>query len=124
MADPGRVARERVLVVGGGDSAVEAATACADHARSVHLSYRGDAFNRVKPKNRDALERLRAEGRGQVMLGSEVRAIRPHEVELTMRGETTTLPNDAVIISIGGVLPIDLLKQIGIRFETKFGEKA
>lgn len=124
LADPGRVARERVLVVGGGDSAVEAAIACADHARSVHLSYRGDAFNRVKPKNRDALERLRAEGRVQVLLGSEVQAIRPHEVELTMRGETTTLPNDAVIISIGGVLPTDLLKQIGIRFETKFGEKA
>ena len=124
LADPARVARERVLVVGGGDSAVEAAIACADHARSVHLSYRGDAFNRVKPKNRDRLEQLRTEGRVHLLLGSEVKAIHPHEVELDIRGDAQTLPNDAVIVSIGGVLPTDLLKSIGIRFETKYGERA
>ena len=113
-----------LVVVGGGDSAVEAAIACADHARSVHLSYRGDAFNRVKPKNRDRLEQLRTEGRVHLLLGSEVKAIHPHEVELDIRGDAQTLPNDAVIVSIGGVLPTDLLKSIGIRFETKYGERA
>ena len=113
---------ERVLVVGGGDSAVEAAIASAEHAQSVHLSYRSDAFSRVKVKNRDRLEQLRAAGRVKVLLGSQVTAIHAKTVDITVQGESTALPNDVVIISIGGVLPTDLLKSIGIRFETKYGE--
>ena len=122
LADPARVKGERVLVVGGGDSAVEAAIASAEHAQSVHLSYRGDAFSRVKVKNRDKLEQLRAAGRVKVLLGSQVTAIHAKTVDITVQGESTALPNDVVIISIGGVLPTDLLKSIGIRFETKYGE--
>lgn len=121
VADPERFSGQRVLVVGGGDSAVEAAVACAQYARSVHLSYRGDAFNRVKVKNRDSLDALRNAGRVEVLLGSQVIEIHPDRVELRVREETRSLANDAVVVSIGGVLPTDLLKNIGIRFETKYG---
>lgn len=123
LADPERFSGQKVLVVGGGDSAVEAAVACSDYARSVHLSYRGEAFNRVKIKNRDRLERLRQTGKVDVVFSSEVVEIHPDSVIVSIHGELQEIANDAVIVSIGGVLPTDLLKNIGIRFETKFGEK-
>lgn len=123
LADPERFTGQKVLVVGGGDSAVEAAVACSDYARSVHLSYRGEALNRVKVKNRDRLERLRQTGKVDVMFSSEVVEIHPDNVIVSIHGELQEIANDAVIVSIGGVLPTDLLKNIGIRFETKFGEK-
>lgn len=123
LADPERFTGQKVLVVGGGDSAVEAAVACSDYARSVHLSYRGEALNRVKVKNRERLERLRQTGKVDVMFSSEVVEIHPDNVIVSIHGELQEIANDAVIVSIGGVLPTDLLKNIGIRFETKFGEK-
>lgn len=123
LADPERFTGQKVLVVGGGDSAVEAAVACSDYARSVHLSYRGEALNRVKVKNRERLERLRETGKVDVMFSSEVIEIHPDNIILSVHGELQEIANDAVIVSIGGVLPTDLLKNIGIRFETKYGQK-
>jgi thioredoxin reductase (NADPH) len=113
---------QRVLVVGGGDSALEAALAIADEAGTeVTLSYRGDAFGRVKAKNRQRLDEAQKQGRIRVMLKSNVLRIEPAEVRLELESGQATLPNDAVIISAGGVLPIDLLKKVGIQFETKHG---
>ncbi|MGA9165091.1 MAG: NAD(P)-binding domain-containing protein [Thiobacillus sp.] len=113
---------QRVLVVGGGDSALEAALAIADEAGTeVTLSYRGDAFGRVKAKNRQRLDEAQKQGRIRVLLKSNVLRIEPAEVRLELESGQATLPNDAVIISAGGVLPIDLLKKVGIQFETKHG---
>lgn len=113
---------QKVLVVGGGDSALEAALAISEEpGTDVTLSYRGDAFGRVKVKNRDRLDKARTNGRIQVMLNSNVLRIEPGRVLLQCPNEQIELPNDAVIISAGGVLPIDLLKKTGIRFETKHG---
>jgi thioredoxin reductase (NADPH) len=113
---------QRVLVVGGGDSALEAALAIADEAGTeVTLSYRGDAFGRVKAKNRQRLDEAQEQGRIRVLLKSNVLRIEPAEVRLELESGQATLPNDAVIISAGGVLPIDLLKKVGIQFETKHG---
>jgi thioredoxin reductase len=120
LVDAEQYRGQRVLVVGGGDSALEAALALAEQpGTKVALSYRGDAFNRVKPKNR---ERLEAAGkRIQVLLGSTVERIGAREVALRQGERSMSLPNDAVVVSAGGVLPTDLLKGIGIEFETKRG---
>lgn len=123
LADPQRFSGQKVVVVGGGDSAVEAAVACSDYARSVHLSYRGEALSRVKVKNRERLERLRETGKVDVVFSSEIIEIHPDNIILSVHGELQDIANDAVIVSIGGVLPTDLLKNIGIRFETKYGQK-
>jgi thioredoxin reductase/ferredoxin len=113
---------QQVLVVGGGDSALEAALAIADEpGTTVTLSYRGDAFGRVKAKNRTRLEDAQAAGRLRVLLNSNVKRITSRSVTLDHAGEPLELANDAVIISAGGVLPIDLLKKVGIHFETKHG---
>jgi thioredoxin reductase/NAD-dependent dihydropyrimidine dehydrogenase PreA subunit len=110
-----------VLVVGGGDSAIEAAVAiAAEEGTSVTLSYCGEAFGRVKQKNRERLNAAEAAGRLRVMLGSNVSRIEAECVYIEC-GETVKLANDAVIVCAGGILPTPMLKEMGIRVETKFG---
>jgi len=123
LVDPAQYAGQAVLVVGGGDSALEAAIALSGAAGTrVTLSYRGSAFSRVKAKNREALAALQQAGRVDVQLGSQVERITPDTVLLRgAGGATRSLPNQAVIVCAGGVLPTPLLKEIGIRFETKHG---
>jgi thioredoxin reductase (NADPH) len=122
LIDPEQYRGHKVLIVGGGDSALEAALAISEQAGAeVTLSYRGDAFGRVKGKNRNRLEQARDGGRVKVILGSTVRRIEARTVVLTCTEGEIELPNDAVIISAGGVLPMELLKKTGIRFETKHG---
>jgi thioredoxin reductase (NADPH) len=122
LIDPEQYRGQKVLVVGGGDSALEAALAVAEEdGTEVALSYRGEAFGRVKVKNRQRLEAAQQHGRINVLLESYVVRIEPSEVVLKLTTGQAVLPNDAVIISAGGVLPIDLLKKVGIQFETKHG---
>jgi thioredoxin reductase len=111
-----------VLVVGGGDSALEAALALAGEPDvRVLLSYRGAAFSRAKEANRQALDQAIAQGRIEQHLGSEVEEITPQEVRLRTTGGLLVTSNDAVIVCVGGDLPMPLLQQVGIEFKTKHG---
>ncbi len=111
-----------MLVVGGGDAAIEAALACADEAgTTVALSYRSEAFSRIKQKNRERIEEAGSNGRIKVLLKSNVKEIGERDVTLDHNGKAVTLKNDAVIVCAGGVLPTPMLKDIGIMVETKYG---
>ena len=122
LVDPEQYRGRRILIVGGGDSAVEAAIACAEQPdATVTLSYRGEAFNRIKARNRERLGELQQKRAIEVLLNSEVRRIAADSVELIQSGRTVALPNDAVIVQAGGVVPTGLLKDIGVTVETKYG---
>lgn len=122
LVDPAQYRGQSVLVVGGGDSALEAAIALAEEpSTDVTLSYRSQAFSRVKQKNRERLEQQRQAGRLRVLLESTVQSIEKHHVNIEHGARVQRLANDAVIVCAGGLLPTPLLQQIGIRFETKFG---
>jgi thioredoxin reductase/NAD-dependent dihydropyrimidine dehydrogenase PreA subunit len=113
---------QSVLVVGGGDSALEAALALAEQpGTAVTLSYRGQAFSRVKPKNRQRVEAAASEGRLALRMGSNVLRVGAGDVTLESGGDTSTLRNDAVIVCAGGQLPTPLLQKIGVSFQTKYG---
>ena len=112
---------QRVLVVGGGDSALEAAATIAEAGGQVTLAYRGDAFSRAKPGNRDRVAAAERAGQLQVLLNSQVERIEQDRVLLRREGAHLILPNDAVIVSAGGVLPSEFLKRVGIHVETKYG---
>jgi thioredoxin reductase len=122
LIDPAQYDGRHVLVVGGGDSALEAAATLAERPETtVTLSYRGSAFSRAREQNRESVRTAEAQGRLAVLLESEVVRIDQTEVMLTQRGATHTRPNDAVIVCVGGVLPTQFLKETGIRVETKYG---
>ncbi|MDH4074058.1 MAG: NAD(P)-binding domain-containing protein, partial [Gammaproteobacteria bacterium] len=112
----------KVLVVGGGDSALEAAHSIADQpGTEVILSYRSAAFTRAKPKNRDKVEAYAREGRLRVVLNSSVKEIHEDAVLIEQNGKVARVANDAVIVSAGGILPTGFLKEAGITVETKYG---
>ncbi len=123
LVDPEQYRGQSVVVVGGGDSAIEAAVAIAAEAdTSVVLSYRGEAFGRVKQKNRERLAEAEAKGRLKVMLGSSISRIEAGWVHIDCDCvEPLSLANDAVIVCAGGILPTPMLKEMGIRVDTKFG---
>jgi thioredoxin reductase (NADPH) len=122
LVDPMQYKGQSALVVGGGDSALEAAIALAEQPNTpVILSYRGSAFSRVKQKNRLLLEQAEKDGRIQVMLNSGVTEIFEKEVSIKVDGQERRYPNDVVIVCAGGLLPTPLLQKIGIEFATKFG---
>ncbi|MFO1394283.1 MAG: NAD(P)-binding domain-containing protein [Steroidobacteraceae bacterium] len=122
LTDPEQYAGCDVLVVGGGDSALEAAASIAESGgRQVALSYRGDGFSRAKALNRDRVDRLSKSGRLTVLLKSEVKRIAADRVIVDADGRLVELPNDAVIVCAGGILPTDFLRDVGIAVETKYG---
>ena len=122
LIEPEQYRGKRVLVVGGGDSAVECALACSTQpGTQVLLAYRGEVFNRIKPANRQRLEDARAAGRIDIRMKTEVKSVASDCVELAGEHGAATVANDVVVVQAGGVLPTALLKQLGVTIETKYG---
>jgi len=123
LIDPDQYAGRHALVVGGGDSALEAACALAEAgAGSVALCYRGDAFSRAKKKNRLNVEALDAAGRISVFMESTPLRIPEDTVVLGTPGGEKELRNDVVIVCAGGILPTAFLKDAGVETEVLHGE--
>lgn len=122
LIDPEQYREQHVLIVGGGDSALEAAISIAEEKNTrVTLSYRSGAFSRVKQKNRDKLEIAEAGGKITVLMKSNVKEFTHDLVSIEHEGEILKIKNDAAIICAGGILPTAFLKEIGIQVETKYG---
>ena len=122
LIDPAQHRGRHVLVVGGGDSALEAAITLADEAGTVvTLSYRGEAFTRAKEKNRQRVDRAMAAGRLRVLMRSNVGQILDRHVQIEQDGTLTEVRNDIVIVSIGGDLPTAFLERVGIQVQAKYG---
>lgn len=123
LLEPENIAGKEILVVGGGDSAVEAALLLAGQ-NSVVLTYRGESFNRIKPRNRELLEKAVADGKVIVKLKSNPVTIEERTVTLASvnDGQVSVLPNDLMFIFAGGELPTQFLQNAGITITRKFGE--
>jgi thioredoxin reductase/ferredoxin len=122
MIDPEQYSGQRVLVVGGGDSALEAAVSIAESTNAkVALSYRGEAFTRAKAQNRERLESARKSGRLHVVMRSQVRQIARDAVVVEQSGKLMRIPNEVVIVAAGGIVPMDFLKNVGVQVQTKYG---
>ncbi len=122
LIDPEQYRKHKVLVVGGGDSALEAAASIAEQPEThVSISYRSESFSRAKQKNRNRIADLSAAGKLDVLLSSNVKQISKNSVEIEHLGNIVTIDNDAVIVCAGGVLPTPFLKKSGIQVETKYG---
>ena len=122
LIDPEQYRNQHVLVVGGGDSALEAANSIASEpGTTVTLSYRSAAFGRAKRKNRERVEAAVKANRIKLMFNSNVQRFTKEAVTIEQEGKVFEIPNNAAIICAGGILPTGFLKETGISVETKHG---
>jgi len=108
---------KQILVVGGGDSAVEAAMGLAEQVgNKVWLSYRQAQFSRIKDRNAKRVEDCMRSGKVSVLFNSSPVEFKPNSVVISVNGQTQEIPNDFVWIFAGGTPPNDFLKKIGVDF--------
>jgi thioredoxin reductase/NAD-dependent dihydropyrimidine dehydrogenase PreA subunit len=124
LIEPELIQNKKIMVVGGGDSAIENALLLSAESNVVTLSYRNNSFSRLKPKN---LERINYAIEGKkirVILNSNIKEIRDDSVILSVEGKENYLKvqNDLVYIFAGGELPTPFLERAGIRITKKFGD--
>ncbi len=107
-----------ILVVGGGDSAIEAALGLAEqHGNKVTLSYRKETFSRIKARNEERITKAIAENHIEMLFKSEVVQIAEGTVTIKVgEREERVIANDDVFVFAGGKPPFDLLKKSGISF--------
>jgi thioredoxin reductase (NADPH) len=117
LTDAASYQGQKILVVGGGDSAVEAAIALSEQrGNAVTLSYRRDRLVRIKKKNEARIETALGSGRVQPLFGSQVTEILERSVRLRVGDRDLELPNDYVFVFAGGEPPFEFLRRVGVRF--------
>ena len=124
LIEPELITNQNVLVVGGGDSAIESALLLAEENNFVSLSYRGESFSRIKPKNLEKITKASESKKIKVLFGTNVKAIKDDTVLLTgiNASDVLEIKNDLVYILAGGELPTAFLERTGITITKKFGD--
>lgn len=125
LLEPDEFRGKHVMVVGGGNSAVESALALADFrgCASVSLSYRKREFARCRSENKRRIHECIAGGAVRALLSTQLLTIQEQSVTLSdEQKRVIEVPNDAVIVQAGGTPPAQLLKSFGIQMVTKYGE--
>ena len=108
---------KKILVVGGGDSAVEAAMGLAHQiGNKVMLVYRSAQFSRIKERNSQRIAECMKSGKVEVLFNTNPVEFKEQSVVIEVQGQTRELPNDYVWIFAGGTPPNDFLKKIGVGF--------
>ncbi|HQO50657.1 MAG TPA: NAD(P)-binding domain-containing protein [Bacteroidales bacterium] len=123
LLEPEDISQKHIVVVGGGDSAVESALLLVKN-NHVTLSYRGNTFSRLKPKNRERIHEAIASGLLDMRFNSRLLSIEKDRVSIA-EGEAekvNELQNDLVYIFAGGELPTQFLEKAGVSITRKFGE--
>ena len=117
LIDPGAFHEKNIVVVGGGDSAIEAAVALANSGNSITLSYRKQAFSRPKEHNVNALNDLTAKGKITILFESSIKTITATEITINTKDGEQTIENDAVFALIGTEIPIKFFNRSKIKME-------
>lgn len=115
LIEAGAYTNNDILVVGGGDSAVEAAMGLAHQAGNrVTLSYRKDSFGRIKERNQQRIQQCIESGKVRVLFNSNPLEIRERSVQIEVAGQEQEIPNDYVWVFAGGIPPKDFLQKAGV----------
>lgn len=126
LIEPELIKNEKVMVVGGGDSAIESALLLTEGNNEVSLSYRSDKFKRLKPRNLEKIMQAKDSGDVNIIYNSNVKEILPDKIALTIgqngSSKLMEIENDFIYIFAGGELPNKFLENCGIKITKKFGE--
>ena len=117
LKDPDDWAGKKVVVVGGGDSAVESACSLAEAGAEVTVSYRQDSFHRAKLRNQERIERYRRDGKLQVLFDTRPKRVTPDAVVLDGPEGEVSVPADGVLAFLGAKLPLKFLRKLGIKMQ-------
>lgn len=122
LLEPERIKNKKIIVVGGGDSAIETVLLLKDD-NDVILSYRNDKFSRLKPKNKDKINEAIAKNEIKVLFNSNLISIHKENVVINTNGnsENETIENDLVYVFAGGELPTAFLQKAGVEISKRFG---
>lgn len=108
---------KKILIIGGGDSAVEAAMGLANQkGNQVTVSYRSERFSRIKERNAKRIEEFMKSGKIKVLFNSNIVEFKPESVIVEVAGAQQEFPNDFSWIFAGGTPPTAFLKKVGISF--------
>jgi len=122
LVDSAQYRHQHVLVVGGGNSALEAAIAIAkEPGATVTLSYRSKAFAKANPKVIDQASTEEKNARLKILMSTTIKQVDEKSVTIKTEKGEIEIKNDAVIVCAGGILPTPMLKGLGIEIETKHG---
>jgi thioredoxin reductase len=113
LIDPDAYQKQKIIVVGGGDSAIESAIVLSKN-NDVTLSYRKESFFRIKDKNAVAINNAEKSGSVKIMLNSGLTEITEKTATIKVNEHSTEVENDYVFVMIGGEPPFPLLRSIGI----------
>lgn len=119
LYSPRKYENEEILVVGGGNSAIEAALTLSEKNK-VRLSYRKAEFSRIFKDNREQLERAVAEGRIELLMNTNVKSFGDHRATIASPDSEVEVRADHAFVLIGAELPVPFLKKLGIRLENEW----
>ncbi len=121
LLEPETISGKKIMVVGGGDSAIESALLLSDNNKVV-LSYRSDKFSRLKPKNKEYILKAEEDNSINIFFESNLVSINEKDVLLKLKDDTTKqIENDLVYIFAGGELPTNFLERAGVKITKRFG---
>ena len=121
LLEPELIQNQKILIVGGGDSAIESALLLMED-NVVSISYRSDKFSRLKPKNLERINEAVSDRKIKIFYNSTLKEIKDKSVILQVEENQKEIDNNLVYIFAGGELPTKFLEKIGIKIEKKFGE--
>jgi thioredoxin reductase (NADPH) len=122
LLEPEGISGKEIMVVGGGDSAIESALLLAGE-NNVTLSYRGEAFSRIKPKNSAAIRDAMASEKIHVLVNTKPTSINVDSVIMeSPENKELIIKNDLVYIFAGSELPTQFLQKIGLEITIKYGD--
>ena len=120
LLEPENIHDKKIVVVGGGDSAIEAALSLSEQNKVI-LSYRSESFNRIKPQNREKINEASEKGILKVIYKSNLLAVDREHVIMDINNEKINVKNDLVYIFAGGELPTEFLQKAGVMISKRFG---